>query len=171
MTNKVTFELLSVSAVGEAISAIATRAKNMQHEIHVAACSVLSHVQEHGDYRGVVSLLNALPNGQRVNGLALWFQNFSDGALQLKKANGSWSCSLLDGWKDKCLFDVEGAMQVDFGSFSKEPTPKAMTLEKIVKWVESKANADDKEVEPSAKAAAAMMVAAYRERLTASLTH
>lgn len=159
-------EILSVSAIGEVLDKIATTAKALQSQIHQCAVSALAHTFESGDYRSVPRLLNALPNGQRVQALSVWFSAMSDNTLEIKKANGAFSVALAAGWKDK-IGDraeqlLEVAMAQDYGSFTKEAKPTAMTLEKMIKWLESKATAGDEEVEPAAKAVAAKLVQSYK---------
>lgn len=171
--SNVKIEILSVSAIGEVLDKIATTAKALQSQIHQCAVSALSHTFENGDYRSVTRLLNALPNGQRVQALAVWFAAMSDNMLEIKKANGAFSVSLVSGWKDK-LGDraetlLEVAMEQDYGSFTKESKPQAMTLEKLVKWLESKATANEDEVEPAAKVVAARLVADYKAQIVAKV--
>lgn len=163
-------EILSVSAIGEVLDKIATTAKALQSQIHQCAVSALSHTFESGDYRSVTKLLNALPNGQRVQALSVWFTAMSDSMLEIKKANGAFSVALMSGWKDKLGDRAEQllavAMEQDYGSFTKESKPAAMTLEKMIKWLESKAVANEDDVEPAAKAVAAKLVATYKADVT-----
>lgn len=167
---KIKIEILTVSAIGEVLDKIATTAKALQSQIHQCAVSALSHTFESGDYRSVTRLLNALPSGQRVQALSVWFDAMSDHVLEIKKANGAFSVALAAGWKDKIgdraekLLDV--AMATDYGSFTKESKPTAMTLEKMIKWLEAKATAADEDVEPAAKAVAANLVSNYKLQLS-----
>lgn len=163
-------EILSVSAIGEVLDKIATTAKALQSQIHQCAVSALAHTFESGDYRSVTRLLNALPNGQRVQALSVWFTAMSDNTIEIKKANGAFAVALVSGWKDKigdrAVQLLEVAMEQDYGSFTKESKPATMTLEKLVKWLESKATANDDDVEPAAKAVAAKLVATYKADVT-----
>lgn len=170
-------EILSVSAIGEVLDKIATTAKALQSQIHQCAVSALAHTFESGDYRSVTKLLNALPNGQRVQALSVWFAAMSDSMLEIKKANGAFSVALMSGWKDKLGDSDETraaraeqllgvAMEQDYGSFTKESKPAAMTLEKMIKWLESKAVANEDDVEPAAKVVAAKLVATYKADVT-----
>lgn len=163
-------EILSVSAIGEVLDKIATTAKALQSQIHQCAVSSLAHTFEHGDFRSVTKLLNALPNGQRVQALAVWFAHFSGNALAVKKASGAFSV-VLDS--SKLTFDraemLEQAMEQDYGTFTKESTPAALTLEKLIAWVEKKAQANDDEVEPAAKAVAAKLVADYKATIASAV--
>ena len=162
-------EILTVSAIGEVLEKIATTARALQSQIHQCAVSALSHTFEHGDFRSVTRLLNALPNGQRVQALAVWFTHFSNNALTIKKVSGSFSVVLDSsklGDEMQRLEMLEFAMEQDYGTFTKEAKPTAMTLEKLVKWLESKATAGDDEVEPAAKVVAAKLVAGYKAEIS-----
>jgi hypothetical protein len=158
-------EILTVSAIGEVLDKIATTAKALQSQIHQCAVSALCHTFEHGDFRSVTRLLNALPNGQRVQALAVWFAHFSNNALTIKKASGSFSVVLDSKKLDEIDRDemLESAMEQDYGTFTKESKPAALTLEKMLKWLESKATANDEEVEPTCKVVAAKLVSNYRD--------
>ena len=166
------FDLLTQSAIGEVITRIATTAKALQRDIHVVACSTLAHVAEHGDYRGVLSLLNAMPNGQRVQALVVWYQHFSDGALQISKGtDGGFAVKLKAGWKDSCSIDVATAMLTDYAAFTKEAKPATLSVEKLIKMIEDKANntelnADGSpKVDPAARSIGAKLVAIYRDMI------
>lgn len=160
-------EILSVSAIGEVLDKIATTSRALQAQIHQCAVSALSHTFEHGDYRSVTKLLNALPNGQRVQALAVWFQHFSNDALTIKKVSGSFSVVYDSNKLPQNVEEMlESAMEQDYGSFTKEAKPTAMTLEKMIKWLESKATANDDDVEPAAKAVATKLVATYKADVT-----
>lgn len=165
-------EILSQKDTNEQIVKIATTAKALQGQIHQCAVSSLAHINEHGDFRGAQALLNALPNGQRVQALAVWFGHFSDGALQIKKAeSGGFAVSLKSGWQDKCSIDIEAACLTDYAAFTKEAKPATFTVEKLIKMIEDKANnvelnADGSaKVDPSARGVAAKLVAAYRDMI------
>lgn len=168
-------EILTQTATNEQIMTIATTAKALQSQIHQCAVSTLWHINEHGDFRGAQALLNALPNGQRVQALAVWFQHFSDGALQIKKAEaGGFAVSLKTGWKDKCSIDIEAACLTDYAAFTKEAKPATFTVEKLLKMIEDKANNVElnvdgsPKVDPAARGIAAKLVAAYRAMIKAA---
>lgn len=169
-------EILSRSAVVEVIARIGTAAKTLQADIHAAAVSTLDHTREFGDYRGALALINALPNGQRVQGLIVWFEHFSNGALKFKtnKDGAGYTAKLSQERADED-FDVAAAMLTDYGSFSKEAKPTTFTVDKLMKMLESKAN-DDRvnddgtpRVEATARVVAAKLVRSYRDAVVASL--
>lgn len=168
--------ILSQSAVSELIAGIKTRAHTLQSEIHQAAVSTLDHAREHGDYRGALGLVNALPNGQRVQGLIEWFREFSSGKLVFKKGNdGAFTCELKKDRKD-ADFLIEAAMDTDFGTLTREAKPRTVTVEALIKMIEQKANNTElntdgtAKVSPEARAVAASLVASYRTAVVKAAT-
>lgn len=153
-----------------AIEAIKANARNLQSEIHTCAVSTLDHVRAHGDYRGAIELLNALPNGQRVKGLAAWFRAMSSGAMQLKidATSKLWTCTLKQGRVD-ADFKMAEAEATDYGTFTAETEPKSMTLAQFIKRCETIANDDEvlkdgkPKVEQEARVAASEVVAFLRK--------
>lgn len=168
-------EILSLSAVTDKIAVIHKSAKALQADIHQVAVSTLDHCREHGDYRGALALVNALPNGQRVKGLVAWYQNFSNGKL-LFKGGSKGEPFTAELKKDRVDgdFNVAAAMLVDYGSFTAEVAPKTMTLEAFVKSLETKADNDEvnsdgtPKVSQQARAFAASCVALYRSKQAAN---
>lgn len=148
------------------IISIGKRAKNVQRDIHVAACNTLMHIQEHGDFTLAVKLMNLLPSGQRVKGLALWYKHFSGGKFTVRKDKkaGGWVGALS---KDRTPedFNIAGAVEVSFADFSEEKDPQAMTVEKLVKYLQKLVDNTDTlpngelKVQPEAAAMAAKMLA------------
>lgn len=166
-----TITILTQSAVTEVIARIGSAAKTLQADIHQAAVSTLDHCREHGDYRGALALVNALPNGQRVLALVEWFQHFSTSKLMFKKSkDGAGFTAELSKDRADTDFMVELAMATDYGSFTKEVAPKTMDVVALIKSLESKANNDklnadgSPKVSQEARAAAAFLVASFRSR-------
>jgi hypothetical protein len=168
-----TFTLLTQADLMAKVVEIRTVAHTLQESIHVCACSGLDHVRAHGDTTGVVALVNALPNGQRVKALAFWFKKFSNGKLILTRNKDSkvWEAKLSKQRVDSD-FDVAGAMEVTFADLTDERDPQSTTIEGLVKALEGKAtNAENFEgttipkVTPEARAFAAKLVAFAREQL------
>jgi hypothetical protein len=62
------------------IDSIATRGKKLDHDIHVAACSALTHLGDHGDIGFVNRLFLALPKGARKAAMTSWL--LTHGALK-----------------------------------------------------------------------------------------
>lgn len=163
--------VLAQSEIMDFVGKIATTAKALEANIHQASLSTLVHVEEFGDYRGVSALLNALPKGQRVQALAEWYRNFSDKALSIRLNEGVWQVSLKKGWKQECVFDIEGAAEVSYAEFSKEVAPKPMTVEKLLGMIKRVADQmDDAKAEPSARAVAADLLASHRAKVAAAVT-
>lgn len=162
-------EIISKADVMEFIAGIKTSAVKLQAEIHQVAVSTLDHCRAYGDYRGVLALVNALPNGQRVEGLMVWYQTFSNGMLTFKKgANGERTCTL-SAKRVESDFDIQAAMLTDYGALTKEAKPATFTVEKLIKSIEQKANNVELNVDGSpkvdaaARAMSAKLVAYYRD--------
>jgi hypothetical protein len=129
--------ILSQADTAKLIKSIKSRAASVQADIHQAACSTLVHIRDHGDFRGAVALLNALPNGTRVKGLAAWYKHFSGkkfSVRQDKKQGNIWVGSVN---KDRNPEDflVEEAMEITFADFTVERDPQAITVDKIKKYL------------------------------------
>lgn len=156
-------QILSQKAVAELIAGIGSDAKTVQANIHVAAVSTLDHAREHGDFRGCLALLNALPNGQRVKALNAWYQGFSNKKLQFKlnKDSKEWEGSISKE-RAESDFNVTGAMAVSFADYTQEREPGTFTLLKLVKSLESKANNTETNTDGSAKVADDARVAAAK---------
>lgn len=131
-------KILSQADAAKVIKSIKVRAGRLQSDIHQVAVSTLSHMQEHGDFRGAVALMNALPSGQRVKGLAAWYKNFSGGKFSLrqdKKQGNIWVGTLQ---KDRTSedFNIEEASKITFAEFTAEVTPNQISEETIKKYLE-----------------------------------
>ena len=62
-----------------AIESIRTTGKKLDQMIQVAACSIIAHVDKHGDITLINTLVDAMPKGSRVNALRDFITNFSKG--------------------------------------------------------------------------------------------
>lgn len=151
------------------ITSIKTRGATLQADIHQAAYSTLAHIRDHGDYTGAVNLMNALPNGQRVKGLALWYSHFSKKKFtvrQDKKAGNIWVGSVAKDRKPED-FLVDEAMQITFADFTVESTPKEITVDKIKKFLtglienETMLANGEPQVNPEAVAMASRLLAEF----------
>lgn len=164
--------LLTQTDVMTKIAFIGESAKLLQADIHLCAVSTLDHVRAHGDHRGVTALLNALPNGQRVKGLAAWYRAMSSGKLSLKldKETKEWQADLAKDRVDGD-FKMAEAEETDYGAFTAEREPVTMTLASFIKRLETVANNDEKnddgsdKVEPAARIMAAEVVAFARTKM------
>lgn len=68
--------LIGAATIGKAIASIATRGKKFEKDVHIAACSVLNHVELHGDITLANKLIEAVPTLARKNALRDWFIAF-----------------------------------------------------------------------------------------------
>ena len=64
------------SDIVSAIEDIRATGKKLDSMIQVAACSVIQHVEKHGDITLVNTLIDAMPNGSRVNALRDFIATF-----------------------------------------------------------------------------------------------
>lgn len=138
-----TITILGPVETSKLIAKIKLSATKLQDRIHVAAVSCLAHIRDHGDYTLAISLLDALPNGQRVKALGHWFGHFSNGAatFTIKKGEG-WTCKLLKARTPE-MFDIDGAAAVSFADLTAEKEPTTMTAQQVVAMLKRKADNDD----------------------------
>ncbi len=129
--------LMTQTAVMEAIPELRDSLRNSQERIHLIGVSTLSHMREHGDYRGALALINALPNGQRVQALVAWFREFTNKKLSLKQdaKTKEWKGELR---KDRAATDfrVEEAADISYADFTKEAAPRTMGLTQLIGYLQ-----------------------------------
>lgn len=163
--------ILTPAQVTAGLPALRKSAEELTANIHQMAVSTLDHCREHGDFRGVVALLNALPKSQRVQGLAAWFRHFSTNKLALKLGkDGAWGGELR---KDRtgADFKVAEAMETTYADFTTESAPKPLKMEKFISGIEKVATDTTilpdgaRKVPAEVAAVAAKMVATYREMI------
>lgn len=109
--------ITNVDALGKAIASIANRGAKLDHDIQVAAVSVLANA-EHGNPVLADRLVQAMPKGSRRNALVQYLLTF--GRLEVvgkdvAKATGR----VFQFAKDK-KYDPEGAMATMWYDFKKE---------------------------------------------------
>lgn len=140
-------ELLNREKSAVLITELGARAATVQADIHLVGCSALAHMRDHGDYRTALQLMNALPNGPRVQGLAVWFREFSSGkfSLNFDSKEKTWKGSLKKD-RTEADFRVDDAIEVSFADFTKERTPKQFDVMALVRFIKSKA--DNTETNP-----------------------
>jgi hypothetical protein len=134
-----TIAILTPAQVLAGLPTLRKSAEDLTANIHQYAVSTLDHVREHGDIRGVTSLLNALPRSQRVQGLAAWFRHFSTNKLTLKLTGTAWTCELRKDRTDED-FKVAESMETTYADLTKEPEQKAITMAKFIGQIEKVAN-------------------------------
>lgn len=141
-----TFNILDQSSCKSRIKRIKSLGARLQSEIHLVGVSALAHLRDHGDWTIATSLLEALPNGQRVKALAHWMNHFSNGAATFSHKGGAagWACKLIKNRTPE-MFDIDGAWKVSFADFTKEKDPKTLGVKEVLAYLKRKAN-DDGEV-------------------------
>jgi hypothetical protein len=120
-----TKDVLSGDKLEAAFKSLHTRGQKLQRDVHVAAVSVLVHLEKHKDTRMVSKLMNALPQSYRTNAVREWFEYHSPVTF---------------GAKDEVLFDknkkfnVTAAMVTPFWEFSQEKPYVALDMDA---WIAS----------------------------------
>lgn len=137
-----TIAILTPAQVTAGLPTLRKSAEELTANIHQMAVSTLAHAREHGDYRGCVNLLNALPKSQRVQAVAAWFREFSSSKLSLKLVDGVWVGDIKHDRKD-ADFRVDEAMDLTYADFTKEVAPKPLTVAKFLSSIERVANNTD----------------------------
>ena len=164
--------LYKQSQIAERVSRIVRVAGKVDAELHVVLCSILDHTREHGDYTALLPLMNGLPKGQRLQGIASWLKNFSNKKLiaRIDTETKLWVVELAKDRTD-ADFDMIGAMAITFGDFTAEPVPTTLTLALLVKMLEKKATSTETnkdgspKVSDEAKALASKLVAVARQEV------
>lgn len=119
------------TAIDAAIKSIQTRGKSMDRDIHIAACSILNHVEKHGDYTKAIKLVNAMGQSARKNALKDWFLAF--GKL-------SWNAETKDFTFNKnAVTMLSEAIAMPFWDFKPEPEYKPFDFNASVQAILSKA--------------------------------
>lgn len=137
-----TFTILDQATCGKKIERIKKIGKALQSEIHSVAVSTLAHIRDHGDYTLAVSLLDALPNGQRVKALAHWYGHFSNGAATFTfDKNGGWGAKLLKNRTPE-MFDIDGAYATSFADLVAEKGYSTLGIKEAIAYLKRKANDD-----------------------------
>lgn len=162
-------KLLSLQETITRITSLGTKAREVQEEIHLLACSSLAHARDHGDIRPMQSLLNALPNGQRVRGLVAWARNFSSKKLSIKQdAQKAWVVEI-QSQRTEIDFKVDEAMLTTFADYTNEKDPTSVTVESLIRNLMRTANNDEMhadgitpKVSLEARAVAAKLLSGYR---------
>lgn len=125
-----------------AIEDIRTTGKKLDQMIQVAACSVIAHVEKHGDVTLVNTLVEAMPNGSRVNALRDFLNTF--GKVVYDEASKEFK---FDKSKET---DLVGAQNIMWTEFKPEQPYVAFDLKALIQGVLKKADTaakDDKHKE------------------------
>ena len=119
-------------AYAETVATIGKRGKALDKLIHRAAVSAIYHAREFGDVRKFEALCEAMPKGSRVKALVAWYEAHvpvdadDEGNRKLKKGRTADD------------FKIEDAAKTPFWEFTKERAPVALTLEKLMEYVEKR---------------------------------
>jgi len=132
--------ILKKKDIATRTKALKTSAADMQHEVHVLACSVLAFVAKHRNINVLTQFLDAVPDMVRVNSLQLWFETFGGLTYSKEKDTKGWhfdsskkvqlgEAMVKPFWRFKAL---EGApyQPIDFDAWSNQTIKK---LEKDAK--------------------------------------
>lgn len=128
--------ILSMADTGVAIDRVCKGARDNEALIHQLAVSTLDHAREHGNTTGISRLLNGLPVGVRVKGLAEWYKGFSTKKLNpvLDAKTKMWRVELATDRLDE-HFKIAASMEVTFAEFTAEPNYKTLDLAAFLKGI------------------------------------
>ncbi|QIG67181.1 hypothetical protein [Rhizobium phage RHEph27] len=133
MTKAITFKATQLvelhkgeAAIATALKSIHKRGQSLQRDVHIAACSILHHIEEHRDVRVVEKfigmMVNALPESYRINAMRDWLVEFGPIAFDQNKPVFV---------KDKAT-DMAGALKTPFWHFSPEKPYQALDKVKAI---------------------------------------
>ncbi|OSI20088.1 hypothetical protein [Bradyrhizobium canariense] len=128
--------LVGEKAIKDALMSIHRRGQTLQQDMHVAACSVLSHVEKHSDIRLISALLAAAPEMTRKNALKEWFVKFGPVTIEGDE---------VEFVKGKGC-DLKTAMLTPFWTLLPEPEYKAIEVEKFLDKAIKQLARDEKEL-------------------------
>lgn len=122
--------------------------KNLQHDIHKLACSVLAHTAKHGRIQVLEQFLEAMPDMIRKNSLQMWFETF--GQLTFSAAEGS-------DVKGK-TWHIDRSKKVRLGEAMEKPFWKFKALEgapykplEMDSWLEKQVKALEKDAKETGR--------------------
>ena len=145
--------LIGAAVIGKAIVSIQTRGKKFEKDVHIAACSVLNHVQLHGDITLANNLIKAVPTLARKNALRDWFMAFGKLSYDAKNKTMTYD-------KTKVTLQDE-ANETPFWEFKPEaeyvPFDLTAAIQNILNRAKKAAEHGDKLDETKLKALAALV--------------
>lgn len=115
--------MTEASVITKAIESISKRGAKLDADIQVAACSIVAHIEKHGDITLAERLITAMPKGSRKLALVEYMLAFAKIRL-LDKTNPDDAEAIASGRvfafaKDKTT-DIEGAIATAWHEFKKE---------------------------------------------------
>jgi len=136
-------KLFTTSAtIKAAIEDIRTTGKKLDQMIQVAACSVIQHNDKHGDVTLINTLVDAMPNGSRVNALRDFILTFGKVVYDDKAKEFKFD--------KNATTDLPSAKAIMWTEFKPEQAYVAFDLSKLLANVLKKADAalkDEKNAE------------------------
>lgn len=126
--------ILNQHECAQKIESVIKGAVANEADLHQVAYSTLDHIRAHGNYTGALRLLNGLPRGLRVKGLAEWYKGFSNKKFVpgLDPKTKQWKAELAKDRTD-ADFDIEGAIATTYADYTTEPNYSTLSFEKFVK--------------------------------------
>lgn len=125
-----------------AIESIRTKGAALDQMIQVAACSVINHIEEHGDITLLNTLIEAMPKGSRVNALRDFLNTF--GKVSYDEATKAFA------YDKKAKTDLVGAQGIMWTEFKPEQPYVPFDLKALINGLIKKADTaakDDKHKE------------------------
>jgi len=111
----------SVTLVNTAIKSIQTRGNKLDSDIHIAGCSCLYHIEQHGDVTLLNRLVEAMPKGSRVNALREWAECYGK-----VKYNNESKCF---DYSKKSVTLLDEAIEKSLVEFKPDPVYKTMNFQ------------------------------------------
>lgn len=108
-----------------AISDIQATGKKLDDMIQVAACSVIQHVEKHGDITLAIKLVEAMPKGSRVKALIGHMTHFGKMVANEKGDN-------IEAFDKAAKTDLEGAMEKHWTEFKHNDNDQAFDLDALI---------------------------------------
>jgi hypothetical protein len=152
--------ITDADAMKKACKSIHTRGQSLQRDVHIMACSVLRHIQQHGDVRMIATLaplMSALPESYRTNALRDWFSAYGPVA-----------------WANNAPVYVKGgetklgaAMLDPFWKFKPEAPYVPVDVQKLIASTIKKLETDTKETKVDHSAVIALLETAKEKAVTA----
>lgn len=125
--------------IDNALESIKRRGGTLQGDIHVAACSILMHLDKHQDIRIVERLLSAMPDMSRKNAMRDWLAH-----------NGP---VMFDGDRPQHVkgkaVSLAAAQGTPFWKFSPEKPYEPLVISKAIEQLIKKLQKDEKETHVS----------------------
>lgn len=130
-----TLKLQSAAAIGKMVDTVIKASVDLDPAIHNAAVQCLMHAEKHGDTTLADRLIKGLGKSVRVEGLRLWFHDFSpirwngDGKVGQLKA----------GQKDFKAYDAKAADENPFYSYAPagERTARPISFDTVLKLIDN----------------------------------